>query len=252
MASSDMVYRWLKNLDVKMHQQERKIILLLDNFSGHYVDFIPQNIQVNFFAPNLTSFVQPCDGSIIYCFKAHYRQAFCICALNLEEAGEHEIYKVNLLEAMLMAKDTWNAVTQDTIRHCWDHTKIQQDLVSYTPPVPSTIATSPFPPTSPLAYPKAWEIVREFAVSDMSLPQVEEQLKDYLGCQYIGVEWSGAFKTVMDAENDTLKALESIKTLTDKFIKPSQPLDTATTAIPNAALPCFHCPSKPLCASLWI
>ncbi|KIJ48340.1 hypothetical protein M422DRAFT_45354 [Sphaerobolus stellatus SS14] len=171
-----------------MHQQERKIILLLDNFSGHYVDYIPKNIQVEFFAPNLTSFVQPCNGGIIRCFKAHYRRAFCMRALDLEEAGERDIYKVNLLEAMLMAKNAWNAVTQDTIRHCWDHTKIQQDLVSYTPPVPFESLTAPALPKSPLTDPKAWEIIEEFATSDMSLPQAEEQLKVHLGSQYVEAE----------------------------------------------------------------
>ncbi|KIJ40018.1 hypothetical protein M422DRAFT_257083 [Sphaerobolus stellatus SS14] len=213
--TGELFTKWLKNLDFKMRQQERKIILLLDNFSGHYVDYIPKNIQVEFFAPNLTSFVQPCDGGIIRCFKANYRRAF-----------------FNLLEAMLMAKDAWNAVTQDTIRHCWDHTKIQQDLASYTPPVPSESLTAPALPKSPLTDPKAWEIIEEFATSDMSLPQAEERLKVHLGSRYVEAEWRDAFKAVMDAEKDTLKALESIKRLTNKVIKPSQPSNIGAV-IPN-------------------
>jgi hypothetical protein len=32
---------------------------------------------------------------------------------------------VNLLKAMMMAKEAWNIVTSTTIEHCWDHTAIQ-------------------------------------------------------------------------------------------------------------------------------
>jgi len=45
----------------------------------------------------------------------------------------------------------------------------------------------------------------------MSLPQAEERLKAYLGNKYVESEWREAFKTVMDAENDTMRALEAIK-----------------------------------------
>ena len=50
-----------------------------------------------------------------------------LSAIDLDEAGKRDIYKVNLLEAMLMAKEAWDAVSSSTIKHCWDHTKIQSD-----------------------------------------------------------------------------------------------------------------------------
>ncbi|KIK74167.1 hypothetical protein PAXRUDRAFT_76468, partial [Paxillus rubicundulus Ve08.2h10] len=83
------------------------------------------NIQLEFFEPNLTPFVQPCDAGIIHCFKAIYRRKFCTHAIDLDEVGSHEIYKINLLEAMLMAKSALETVSQETIKHCWDHTQIQ-------------------------------------------------------------------------------------------------------------------------------
>jgi len=46
-------------------------------------------------------------------------------AIDLEEAGETDIYKINLLEAMVMARDAWAAVKASTIEHCWEHTGIQ-------------------------------------------------------------------------------------------------------------------------------
>ncbi|KIK80475.1 hypothetical protein PAXRUDRAFT_158586, partial [Paxillus rubicundulus Ve08.2h10] len=80
------------------------------------------NIQIEFFEPNLMPFVQPCDTGIIHCFKAIYHCNFCARAIDLDEAGSHEIYKIDLLEAMLMAKSAWDTVSQETIKHCWDHT----------------------------------------------------------------------------------------------------------------------------------
>jgi len=142
-----------------MCQQERNIVVLVDHFSGHYVQYTPRNIQVEFFKPNLTAFVQPCDARIIPCLKAHYRQEFCFHALELEEARERDIYKINLLKAMLLAKRAWTAVTQDTISHCWNHTKIQHNLVSYTTSIEPAPTNPVYSPTPPLTDLKALDII---------------------------------------------------------------------------------------------
>ncbi|KAF9225655.1 hypothetical protein BS17DRAFT_794588 [Gyrodon lividus] len=55
----------------------------------------------------MTSFIQPLDASIIWCFKAHYRHAFCMHAIKLDETGDDDIYKINLLEVMQMVKEAW-------------------------------------------------------------------------------------------------------------------------------------------------
>src|SRR5882762_3789149 len=80
---------------------------------------------LNFFAPNITSFVQPLDAGIIHCFKAHYWKSFCLCAIELDDAGEADIYKVNLLEVLMMVKAVWDAVTADTIAACWRHATVE-------------------------------------------------------------------------------------------------------------------------------
>ncbi|KLO10496.1 DDE-domain-containing protein [Schizopora paradoxa] len=116
---------WLKKIDLKMQRQNRHVCLLVDNFSGHVVPYTPTNVRLEFFEPNMTSFVQPLDAGIIRCMKAHYRSAFCNRAIDLDEAGEREVYKINLLEAMLMAKAAWYKVKPETIANCWNHAKIQ-------------------------------------------------------------------------------------------------------------------------------
>ena len=78
----------------------------------------------------MTSFVQPLDAGIIRCFKARYWQEFCLRAIEKDELGERDVYKINLLEAMLMAKEAWRQVDDSTIQHCWNHAKIQGCVIS--------------------------------------------------------------------------------------------------------------------------
>lgn len=112
---------WIKELDQQFRCEDRHVGLTLDNFPGHLITYEPTNIELIYFEPNLTPYVQPLDAGIIRCVKAHYRRAFCIRAVDLDEAGESDIYKINLLEVMLMVRQAWDAVTQETIANCWRH-----------------------------------------------------------------------------------------------------------------------------------
>ncbi|KAF9224678.1 hypothetical protein BS17DRAFT_826357 [Gyrodon lividus] len=116
---------WVKKFDFKMHCSNGHVCLFINNFSGHSISYQPTNIQVEFFEPNMTPFVQPCDAGIICCFKALYHKNFCQCAIDLDEGGEHEIYILNILEGMMMAWRAWDQVSSETMKHCWNHTQIQ-------------------------------------------------------------------------------------------------------------------------------
>lgn len=118
--------RWVKHIDAIFRRQNRKIILFVDNFSGHFITFEPTHIRIEFFAPNMTSKIQPLDAGVIRCWKALYRRAFCLRAIELDEAGEADIYKVNLLEVMLMAREAWKNVSSETIANCWRHADIER------------------------------------------------------------------------------------------------------------------------------
>lgn len=119
--------RWIRMLDAQFRRANRKICLLVDNFKGHLISYEPTNIHIEFMAPNMTSFIQPLDAGIIRCFKAHYRHATCMRAIEQDDAGEQDIYKIDLLEAMLLVNEAWSEVSQATIANCWQHTKIEQD-----------------------------------------------------------------------------------------------------------------------------
>lgn len=70
----DIFATWLRSWNVTLQQRDRQILLLLDNFSGHKIEGMKlSNIQLEFFAANLTAHVQPCDAGVIRAFKAYFR-----------------------------------------------------------------------------------------------------------------------------------------------------------------------------------
>ena len=130
--TSTIYQEWLLDWDWELRDEGRKILLLQDNFAGHVVPDTLTNIHVENFEPNLTSHIQPNDQGIIRCFKAHYRARFFDCSVDLYDAGTtpSEIYKIDQLEAMIMAKQAWSEVDTTTIRKCWDKARILPDVNS--------------------------------------------------------------------------------------------------------------------------
>ena len=117
---------WIKEFDQQFWHENWHVTLTLNNFTGHKIAYKPTNIELIFFEPNLTPYVQPLNAGIICCVKAHYWKAFCARAVDMDEAGEEDVYKINLLEVMLMVRQAWDAVGAETIANCWKHTVITE------------------------------------------------------------------------------------------------------------------------------
>ena len=69
---------------------------------------------------------------------------------------------------------------------------------------------------SPRADSGAWDIIRAFATSEMTLPEAEERLKKHLGERYNTRDWHPALDAVMDAEDNTSHTQEAIHRLASK------------------------------------
>jgi len=76
----EIFLEWLRGFD--LHVLGRKVLLIMDNFSGHIpLDQLPNHIQLKntivfYLPPNATSKIQPCDAGIIRSFKAYYHHRF--------------------------------------------------------------------------------------------------------------------------------------------------------------------------------
>lgn len=132
-------YRWNKSkwmtglimqeyliwLDNKMRAQDRKVLLLIDNFSGHElgVQLVGQsltNVRAEWFPPNTTSHWQPMDQGIIASFKLQYRRLWVAYMLRQYEAGKDPNKTVTLLKAIQWTRVAWtDIVTTATIQKCW-------------------------------------------------------------------------------------------------------------------------------------
>ncbi|CAE6452684.1 unnamed protein product [Rhizoctonia solani] len=107
---------FLADLDEDMRRQGRYILLLYDNTPSHKhnpADY--PHVRVEFLAPNLTSWIQPMDGGIIASFIAQYKRHFVRLALNRDNEGIVNMYKIDQRQAMEMAASAWAAVTPQTI-----------------------------------------------------------------------------------------------------------------------------------------
>jgi hypothetical protein len=154
--------------------------------------------------------------------------------LELDDAGERDIYKINLLEAMLMTKEAWDSITPQTITNCWNHTGIQRDPILIRVPAPS----NPPLPCLDSQEKAAWDIIRDFASTDMTLPEAEKALNDLFGDKYTDDKWRPALAAVMAAENDVSVALDAIDKLhtseSEQVATTGRPAESATQPSPLA------------------
>ena len=124
----DLLFKWLLRLDSYINgTARRKVLLLLDNFSGHgRPERLPDLcfVHVEFLPPNTTSKLQPMDAGIINCLKRRYRTAQYNRALDVLEDGGENIYNIDQLTAMKYPQKLWSEIPADVIEHCWFSTKL--------------------------------------------------------------------------------------------------------------------------------
>ncbi|KAI6654444.1 Tigger transposable element-derived protein 6-like [Oopsacas minuta] len=72
--TSALYNEWLNAFDVKMRNQNRHILVFLDNAPCYPRGVSLINIKLIFLPANTTSVLQPLDQGIIQCMKLHYRK----------------------------------------------------------------------------------------------------------------------------------------------------------------------------------
>jgi hypothetical protein len=126
---------YLRWLNTKMRGEGRKVLLLMDNFSGHElaVQLVGglqglSNVRIAWLPPNTTSTWQPMDQGIIASFKLQYRKMWITFMLREYEANRDPQKTVNLLKAVQWTRAAWeSSVTRDTIKRCWVKSTLIED-----------------------------------------------------------------------------------------------------------------------------
>jgi DDE superfamily endonuclease/Tc5 transposase DNA-binding domain/Fission yeast centromere protein N-terminal domain len=127
--------RFLQWFDNKM--RGRKVLLLLDNFSGHELGVQKvggldglENVRIRWLPPNTTSHWQPLDQGIIASFKLHYRRQWVNYIIRMLQVEKDPNQTVNLLKAIQWTRIAWNDfVTDTTIQRCFVKSTIVKNKV---------------------------------------------------------------------------------------------------------------------------
>lgn len=115
-------------------------MLTLDNFSGHgdiddLLNIIPSWLIIEFLPPNTTSIIQPNDGGIIARFKRLARKLLLHRLLaeadsNPEMTVDGFKKSTNVLHAVQLANEAWEAVTDEEIKKVWARTLLTENCMT--------------------------------------------------------------------------------------------------------------------------
>ncbi|CAF0776172.1 unnamed protein product [Brachionus calyciflorus] len=75
------------------------------------------NVSIKYLPPNTTSVLQLLDAGIINSFKCHYRKNLIKFFINATEIHGKIVLPE---EALYMVRSSWDKVSKDCIRNCWN------------------------------------------------------------------------------------------------------------------------------------
>ena len=117
---------YLRWLNKRMRLARRKVLLLMDNFSGHELavrlvggEEGLSNVRCAWLPKNTTSKQQPMDQGIIASFKCKYRRFWVDYMLYQIEAGKNPYKTVTLLKAIQWTCASQANITDTTVQRCW-------------------------------------------------------------------------------------------------------------------------------------
>ena len=117
--TASIFQEWLLQFDKAMRQESRHVLLLLDNATSHKAPAALSNVKPQYFAPNMTSKIQPLDAGIIYSFKCHYRKLQLQKMIDMADSMLH--VDLILSDAIRFCRMAWDSVTRETVSNCWNH-----------------------------------------------------------------------------------------------------------------------------------
>lgn len=109
--------KWLLKWDKNLQQNNRKILLFIDNASAHSISANLNNIKICFFLANTTAASQPMDQGVIQNFKVHYKKD--LLSKHINAFDTNITLNFNLLDSLHCILRAWNKVLPETIKNCF-------------------------------------------------------------------------------------------------------------------------------------
>jgi len=121
---------WIERFDKNVIKidKKRKVLLIIDGCSSHNIvnHMSLENTKIIFLPPNCPAKYQPLNAGIIFSFKKRYRRRFCKHFLDLSKKNQVS-RKLNLLEAINFAVDSWFEISPAIILNCWHRSELIKD-----------------------------------------------------------------------------------------------------------------------------
>ena len=134
--TSEIFQHWLSEVNQKMVEQHRKILIIVDNATCHRTTREFSNIKLVFLPPNCTSVLQPMDQGVIWSFKCLFRKKLLeIVISSVEDEPKISKHKISVLEAMHFVRRAWVEVHPEVIKNAFRRTNLM--------PTEGTIASPP-------------------------------------------------------------------------------------------------------------
>ncbi|KAF7699546.1 Tigger transposable element-derived protein 1 [Cucumispora dikerogammari] len=105
-----------------MSQENRKIALIMNNATSHFINSKMSNIDVIFLPKNITSLIQPCDQRIIKSFKDRFLKfitEYLIYDKNTSDNIDKRVKNITIFDANCITKMSRDNVSKDTIINCF-------------------------------------------------------------------------------------------------------------------------------------
>ena len=116
--TGEIFNEWLQKIDNQFRSQNRNILLLADNFSGHKVTTKLTNVNVQFYPPNCTAKIQPMDQGVIANFKHFYRSGVIKSLVEVLD-NNLEPLLIDMRGAIERSVTAWNKVKPSSITNCF-------------------------------------------------------------------------------------------------------------------------------------
>lgn len=132
--NTTIMKEWLLWFQDIIARAERRVALVLDNFSAHEcavneleADNLLPNVHILWLPPHTTSLFQPMDQGIIRAWKAHYRRAMMKYIVHQADINQEEnpYQGINILYAIQWGVQSWRTITSTTIEHCFSKSQIK-------------------------------------------------------------------------------------------------------------------------------
>ncbi|GEQ69884.1 hypothetical protein JCM33374_g3560 [Metschnikowia sp. JCM 33374] len=124
--TGDSISEWLSTF-YEYIGPDRKVLLLMDDFSGHKrgqrLNPPPSNIQIKCLPSSTKSLFSPLDQGIIQTTKCHYRHQFVEFAIPKWKNGENPCNDIDDSHVLVWLSEAWfNRLQSSTISYCFRKT----------------------------------------------------------------------------------------------------------------------------------